>query len=44
MWTPENRPLYDRDKLRYPSDLTDRMAAYRAAATARQARRRQADG
>ena len=20
---PENRPLYDRDKLRYPSDLTD---------------------
>ncbi len=23
MWTPENRPLYDRDKLRYPSDLTD---------------------
>ena len=21
--TPENRPLYDRDKLRYPSDLTD---------------------
>ena len=23
MWTPENRPLYDRDKLRYESDLTD---------------------
>ena len=23
MWTPENRPLYNRDKLRYPSDLTD---------------------
>src|ERR1700692_4368393 len=23
MWTPENRPRYDRDKLRYPSDLTD---------------------
>ena len=23
MWTPENRLLYDRDKLRYPSDLTD---------------------
>ena len=23
MWTAENRPLYDRDKLRYPSDLTD---------------------
>lgn len=23
MWTPENRRRYDRDKLRYPSDLTD---------------------
>ena len=23
MWTPENRPNYDRRKLRYPSDLTD---------------------
>lgn len=23
MWTPENRPRYNRDKLRYPSDLTD---------------------
>lgn len=23
MWTQENRPLYDRDHLRYPSDLTD---------------------
>ncbi len=23
MWTPENRPCYNRDKLRYPSDLTD---------------------
>jgi transposase len=23
MWTNENRPLYDRTKLRYPSDLTD---------------------
>jgi transposase len=23
MWTLENRPRYDRDKLRYPSDLTD---------------------
>jgi hypothetical protein len=22
MWTPENRSLYNRDKLRYPSDLT----------------------
>jgi transposase len=23
MWTPENRPLYESSKLRYPSDLTD---------------------
>jgi transposase len=23
MWTPENRSLYNRDKLRYPSDLTE---------------------
>jgi len=23
MWTNENRTLYDRSKLRYPSDLTD---------------------
>ena len=23
MWTQENRPRYDRDHLRYPSDLTD---------------------
>lgn len=23
MWTLENRPRYNRDKLRYPSDLTD---------------------
>jgi len=23
MWTPENRPKYNRDKLRYPSDLAD---------------------
>ena len=23
MWTKENRGLYDRGKLRYPSDLTD---------------------
>ena len=23
MWTPENRPRYNRDELRYPSDLTD---------------------
>ena len=24
MWTTENRGRYDRSKLRYPSDLTDR--------------------
>ena len=23
MWTDENRAIYDRDRLRYPSDLTD---------------------
>ena len=23
MWTTENRPCYNRDRLRYPSDLTD---------------------
>ena len=23
MWTAENRPSYNRDTLRYPSDLTD---------------------
>jgi transposase len=23
MWTRENRPKYNRDRLRYPSDLTD---------------------
>jgi len=23
MWTSKNRAKYDRDKLRYPSDLTD---------------------
>ena len=23
MWTIKNRPRYNRDKLRYPSDLTD---------------------
>jgi transposase len=23
MWTPANRPTYDRSRLRYPSDLTD---------------------
>jgi len=24
MWTVENRPIYNRDHLRYPSDLTDK--------------------
>ena len=42
MWTADNRPRYNRDKLRYPSDLTDaEMGAYRAADPAGQARRRQ---
>ena len=27
MWTPENRPKYDRSKLRHPSDLTDEERA-----------------
>ena len=39
MWTTENRPRYNRDKLRYPSDLTDEeWAEYSAADPARQAR------
>src|SRR6202165_3550047 len=28
MWTLENRPRYNRDHLRYPSDLTDDEWAY----------------
>jgi transposase len=28
MWTTENRSLYDRSKLRYPSDLTDHEWAF----------------
>src|SRR5580700_8809813 len=28
MWTTENRPRYNRDKLRYPSDLTDEEWAH----------------
>ena len=28
MWTRENRPRYNRDKLRYPSDLTDKEWAH----------------
>ena len=31
MWTPENRACYNRDKLRYPSDLTDEEWAHIAA-------------
>ena len=30
MWTSENRPRYNRDKLRYPSDLTDEEWASRS--------------
>ena len=26
MWTADNRPRYNRDKLRYPSDLTAEWA------------------
>ena len=28
MWTPANRPRYNRDHLRYPSDLTDEEWAH----------------
>ncbi len=43
MWTAENRPRYNRDKLRYPSDLTDEEWAHDLAAyPAGQAGRRQA--
>jgi transposase len=28
MWTSENRAKYDRDKLRYPSDVTDKEWAH----------------
>ena len=28
MWTDENRSRYNRDKLRYPSDLTDEEWAH----------------
>lgn len=28
MWTSGNRPRYNRDKLRYPGDLTDEEWAY----------------
>ncbi len=43
MWTAENRPRYNRDKLRYPSDLTGEEWAHDLAAyPAGQAGRRQA--
>ncbi len=32
MWTTENRPRYNRDKLRYPSDLTDQVPSCMPAA------------
>ncbi|HEX4079312.1 MAG TPA: IS5/IS1182 family transposase, partial [Rhizomicrobium sp.] len=28
MWTTENRPRYNRDRLRYPSDLTNEEWAH----------------
>ena len=41
MWTSENRPRYNRDHLRYPSDLTDEEWAHvEAVDSARQAGRR----
>jgi hypothetical protein len=44
MWTPENRPRYDRSKLRYPSDLTDEeWAVIAPRIPPREARRQQAD-
>ena len=30
MWTTENRPRYDRDRLRYPSDLTTDESSLRS--------------
>ena len=42
MWTKENRAKYNRDHLRYPSDLTDDEWACRAAASTGEAWRRQA--
>ena len=45
MWTPENRPKYDRSKPRYPSDLTDEEWAIVAPLDpTREARRQHADG
>ena len=44
MWTVENRVRYDRSKLRYPSDLTDKEWALASTEIpARQTRRQQAD-
>ena len=28
MWTADNRPRYNRDKLRYPSDLVGTMTGF----------------
>ena len=41
MWTPENRTLYDRSHLRYPSDVTDEEWELIKFRCARQARRPQ---
>ncbi len=44
MWTDENRARYDRNRLRYPSDVTDEEWALIAPAySAGQARGQQAD-
>ena len=41
MWTADNRPRYNRDKLRYPSDLTDAEWAHIEPLIPPGARRRQ---
>ena len=41
MWTAENRARYDRSKLRYPSDLTEKewaLTRVRATCAARESR------
>jgi hypothetical protein len=43
MWTPENRPKYDRSTPHYPSDLTDEEWSIIALLLPREARRQQAD-
>jgi len=42
MWTSENRPKYNRDKLRYPSDLTNDEWSHVEPLILRQTRRTQA--